>query len=225
MSAGFKMVNFLRSYTEAMTLQIDAIQVQIEDSVVSVMQSLQELSSSTEEKKAVAEKALEDTYLNPDIGTRLMVESIQKSTDDIFEQAKRSEISGGLSAANNDSQDITDNVRRMGGMFSKHMESMSTLDDSVRDLVFTMVGCLSNADVVRQRLDHVAELMRAMNLGLGDLIVDLDSRLDVRAIETFKDNLLDFSYKKYTVEEEKTAFKKIFGAPPMIRKAYESKAS
>jgi hypothetical protein len=225
MPAGFKMVSFLRNYTEAMTLQIDAIQSQVDSSVVNVMQSLQDLSASTETKKAEAEKALEATYLDPDAGTALMVESIQKSTDDIFEQAQRDELSDDVVVTSSAAADQADNVRRMGGLFSKHMESISTMDDSVRDLVLTMVGCLSNTDVVKQRLDHVAELMRAMNLGLGNVIVDLDARLNERAIGTFKDSLLDFTYKSYTIEEERAAFKQIFGAPPMVRKAYDTKAS
>jgi hypothetical protein len=219
------MVSFLRNYTEAMTLQIDAVQSQVDTSMLNVMQSLQELSASTEMKKAEAEKALEATYLDPDAGTALMVESIQKSTDDIFEQAQRDELSKEVTVPSSSSEDHSDNVRRMGGLFSKHMESISTMDDSVRDLVLTMVGCLSSSDVVKQRLDHIAELMRAMNLGLGNVIVDLDARLNERAIATFKDSLLDFTYKKYTTEEERSAFKQVFGAPPMVRKAYDPKAS
>jgi hypothetical protein len=225
MPAGFKMVSFLRNYTEAMTLQIDAVQSQVDTSMLNVMQSLQELSASTEMKKAEAEKALEATYLDPDAGTALMVESIQKSTDDIFEQAQRDEQSNGATVPSSSPEDHTDNVRRMGGLFSKHMESISTMDDSVRELVLTMVGCLSSADIVKQRLDHISELMRAMNLGLGNVILDLDARLNERAIATFKDSLLDFTYKNYTTEEERAAFKQIFGAPPMVRKAYDPKAS
>lgn len=225
MPAGFKMVSFLRNYTEAMTLQIDAVQSQVDTSVLNVMQSLQELSASTEMKKVEAEKALEATYLDPDAGTALMVESIQKSTDDIFEQAQRDEQSNGATVPSSSPEDHTDNVRRMGGLFSKHMESISTMDDSVRDLVLTMVGCLSSTDIVKQRLDHISELMRAMNLGLGNVILDLDSRLNERAIASFKDGLLDFTYKNYTTEEERAAFKQIFGAPPMVRKAYDPKAS
>jgi hypothetical protein len=225
MPAGFKMVSFLRNYTDAMILQIDAVQTQVDTSVLNVMQSLQELSASTEMKKAEAEKALEATYLDPDAGTALMVESIQKSTDDIFEQAQRDEQSNGATVPSSSPEDHTDNVRRMGGLFSKHMESISTMDDSVRELVLTMVGCLSSADIVKQRLDHISELMRAMNLGLGNVILDLDARLNERAIATFKDSLLDFTYKNYTTEEERAAFKQIFGAPPMVRKAYDPKAS
>ncbi len=225
MPAGFKMVSFLRNYTEAMTLQIDAIQSQVDSSISNVMQSLQELSASTELKKAEAEKALEATYLNPDAGTALMVESMQKSTDEIFEQAQQAELSNDATVSFSASMDNSDDVRRMGGLFSKHMESMSTMDDSVRSLVLTMVGCLSNADVVKHRLDHIVELMRAMNLGLGNVIVDLDGRLNQTTIATFKDSLLDFAYKNYSIEEERTAFKRIFGAPPMVQRAYDTKAS
>jgi hypothetical protein len=86
-AAGFKMVGFLQKYTDVMTRQIQAIQTQVDESVIGVMQALQELSASTEKRKQEADSILEATYLAPDANTAHMVENIQKSTDDIFEDA------------------------------------------------------------------------------------------------------------------------------------------
>jgi hypothetical protein len=224
-AAGFKMVSFLQKYTEVMNLQIQAIQEQVDESVGGVMKALQDLSTSTEARKKEADSILEATYLAPDANTAKMVDDIQKSTDDIFEQAQRA-LEQGSAAASPKAVAVTDttsDIRRMGGMFSKHMESISTMDDSMKDLVMTMVGSLSNTDVIKQRLDHIAEMLRAMNLGIGNVIVDLDNRLHSSVVENFKENLLDFSYKSYSIEEERDAFKAVFGAPPNILKAYSAK--
>ena len=222
MGEGLNMVSFLQKYTEALTLQIKAIQSEVENSVCNVMQGLQGLSLSTEQQKKEADRVLEATYLTPDKKTEMMVESIQKSTDDIFEQAQmtvtHSAVAGSPKAFT--VNDSASDVRRMGGMFSKHMESLSTMDDSMKDLVMTMVGSLSNADVIRQRLDHIAEMLHALDLGIGNVIVDLDSRLNLEVVANFKEKLLDFSYSIYSIEQERNLFKGIFGPPPRILRAY-----
>ncbi len=225
MGDGLKMASFLQKYTEAMTLQIKAIQAEVDNSVGGVMQALQGLSLSTEQQKKEADRVLEATYLNPDAKTAMMVDNIQKSTDDIFEQAQMAvaqEASTG-SPKTVVVTDTTSDVRRMGGMFSKHMESLSTMDDSMKDLVMTMVGSLSNADVIRQRLDHIAEMLRAMDLGISNVIVDLDARLNLEVVESFKEKLLDFSYGIYSIEQERSLFKGVFGPPPSLVRAYNRK--
>ncbi len=225
MGDGLKMVSFLQKYTEAMTLQIKAIQAEVDQSVGGVMQALQGLSLSTEQQKKEADRVLEATYLNPDAQTSMMVNNIQKSTDDIFEQAQMA-VSQESSTDSPKAVVVTDmasDVRRMGGMFSKHMESLSTMDDSMKDLVMTMVGSLSNADVIRQRLDHIAEMMRALDLGIGNVIVDLDTRLNLEVVESFKEKLLDFSYGIYSIEQERNLFKGVFGPPPSLVRAYQRK--
>jgi hypothetical protein len=218
MSASLIVVGFLQKYTESLSKQIEAVQEQMDISVSGVMTALQDLSASTEDKKREAELVLEQTYLAPDANTSAMVDSIQKSADDIFEQATKS-LSSPTSASPANIDGGAD-IRRMGGLFSKHMESMSTLDDSLKDIVLGMVGSMSNNDVVKQRLDHSMMSLRALHLGLANILVDLEGRLKVDVIRDFKENLLEYTYKSFTTEGERNAFKAIFGAPPSVQKAY-----
>lgn len=225
MSASLIMVDFLQKYTEILSKQIEAVQLQMESSTSGVMVALQDLSASTEEKKLEAERVLEQTYLAPDAGTSAMVESIQKSTDDIFEQASRSV--GHEKSPQQFSPSVSDrgvDIRRMGGLFSKHMESVSMMDDSVKDIVLRMVGSMSNNDVVKQRLDHSVMVLRALHLGLSNILVDLETRLTPEFISEFRANLLDYSYKSFTTENERNTFKAIFGPPPSVIKAYSNAA-
>jgi len=222
--AGLLLVDFLQKFTLTLSRQIQAVQQEMEQSASGVMQSLQELSVSTEKKKEEAEMALEQAYFTPDANTSAMVENIQRSTDDIFEQAAL-EIelnSSSQKTASTSTDDRGVDIRRMGGLFSKHMESVSTLDDSVREIVMGMVGAMSSSDVVKQRLDHLAMAMQAMHVGLSNILVDLDSRLTPELIADFRQRLLEYTYKTYTMEQEKNAFKEIFGASPSTLKAYEA---
>lgn len=224
LSASLVMVDFLQKYTATLTKQIEAIQQQMDASVSGVMTAVQDLSMSTEAKKQEAERVLEQTYLAPDAGTAVMVDSIQKSTDDIFEQASKAlagdQPSQQLSPAATDDRGAE--IRRMGGLFSKHMESISTLDDSVKDIVMGMVGSMSNNDVVKQRLDHINVTFRAMHVGIANILVDLDKRLSPAVIREFRENLLEYVYKSYTTEQERNAFKQVFGASPSVLRAYNA---
>lgn len=218
-SACLIMVEFLQKYTQVLTQQIEAVQLQMEESAGSVMTAIQDLATSTEKKKQEADLVLEQTYLAPDAKTSALVDSIQKSTDDIFDQAF---AEAALSEQKSDpvKDDSGLDMRRMGGLFSKHMESVSTLDDSVKHIVLNMVGAMSNSDIVKQRLDHLNVGMKAMHTGLANILVDLDSKLSPELIKDFRFRLLDYTYKTYTTEQEKNAFKEIFGASPSVMKAY-----
>ena len=223
MTASFKMVQNLRGYTEVISKQISEVQVQLETASSSVMTSLLELSASTGEKKAEAERVLEQTYFAPDAGTTAMVDSVQKSTDDIFEMAQQQMATG--KAVNELSQQTGDRdaeIRRTSGLFSKHMESLSTLDDSLKDVILNMVGSMSTNDVIKQKLDHVTMMLNAYLVGLSNVIVDLDSRLTPQLVADFKEQLLEYCYRTYSSEGEKDIFKQIFGSPPHITKAYRS---
>lgn len=228
MSSNFKMISFMQKYTEAMTLQITAIQAEVDASVSQIMKSLQELSTSTEQKKAEAERVLEATYLAPTAQVKAMVESIQSSTDDIFDEAQKMMDAGPSDQPTNASLTLKvsgDDMRRVGGMFSKHMESISTLDDNVQGLLMAMMGNLSNTDVIQQRLEHIAQMLSLSTLGVGNIIADIPQSLTSEVVETCKQDLLKTVYKCYTVEEERTAFKQVFGAASQFVPAHVRKTS
>ena len=219
-SAGLMIVSFLQKYTMALTKQIEAVQIEMEESATNVLNAIQDLAKSTESKKEQAEKALEAAYLSPDAGTRDLVSSIQKSTDDIFEQAAMEQASSGMVSLATESGVVAKSqidtgveIRRFGGLFSKHMESISTLDDSLQGVVMGMVGSMSNSDIVKQRLDHLIMGMNAMHTGLSNILYDLNGTLDPALIADFKARLLDFTYRNFTMETEKAAFSELFGDP------------
>jgi hypothetical protein len=228
LSNNFKMISFLQKYTEAMTLQINAIQAEVEGSVALIMKSLQDLSASTEQKKAEAEQVLDATYLAPTAQVKAMVESIQHSTDDIFDAAQKMMEAGNFDAGSAPEMTVKvsgDDMRRVGGMFSKHMESISTLDDSVQELLMAMMGNLSNSDVIQQRLEHIGQMLSLSTLGVGNIIADIPHRLTPEVVHTCKLDLLRTVYKCYTVEEERTAFKKVFGNSGEFIPAHVKKVS
>ena len=82
-------VGFLNGLSTSLKSQIEAIQLQLEDSSCKVFEALQTLSTSTEAKKKQAEASLDEAYFAPSSAQTAMIDSIQQSTDDIFEQASQ----------------------------------------------------------------------------------------------------------------------------------------
>ena len=69
LNASMELVSFVTRYNQVLSKQLVAVQSMMADTVETVMKSINDLSSVTEVKKAEAESALEQTYLNPDAGT------------------------------------------------------------------------------------------------------------------------------------------------------------
>lgn len=227
-SACRDLIEFLRLYTQVLERQLIEIRSVVVNAVVEVMDHIQNLSTTMEEKKQQAEEVLASTYLNPDEGTRDLVASIQGAVDEILAKTKAEShlphsINNNIISMHDPVPEETDaespeellknKLRRFGGLFSKHMEALSTLDDNVRDLLFSMMGFLSNDDVMAQKLDHIGRLLHGLQISLSYVLVDFDHRFNKQEIEKVKSDLLDFTYQQYTMEEERELFARVFGRP------------
>ena len=160
-----------------------------------MMESITEISMSTEDGRQKAEKVLESTYFSPNMNTENMMNSVQSSVDSILEQVGQGE--GG------DNEDKTLSQRRLAGRFSKHMEALSTLDGELQDFMMVIMGALSNEDVIAQRLEHVSRALKALKLGLSYVLVDIDNRFTFEGIQKLKRDLLSYTHRQYTTEDER----------------------
>lgn len=217
-------VGFLNGLSRSWKCQIEAIQLQLEDSSCTVFGALQTLSASTEAKKKQAEASLNEAYFAPTSAQTAMIDSIQQSADDIFEQATQLFQSNSSDSSDSSIVDSQTGIRRLGGIFSKHMESLSTMDDSVKDLIMAMVGVTSSSDVVKQRFDHVAYTVEELNQILSDVLSNLNLTLSPSEIQKYREKLLHRVYSSYTMESEKNIFKEIFGPTPSLVKEFRRKS-
>ncbi len=209
LNASMELVTFVTRYNQVLSKQLHAVQAMMAGTVETVMKSINDLSSATEVKKREAENALEQTYLSPDSDTVDLVKSIQNSVDDVFAAAAAS-ISQGSAQQSQELEDHSVQLRRLGGQFSKHMESLSTLDDGVKAMLLSMMGALSADDVIRQRLEHIAMAISAMQVGLNYLLLDFDKRFNTSNVESFSKDLLDYTWRSYSMEEERDLFRRCY---------------
>ena len=218
-SPELKLMQFLQEYTEVLNEHLASTKSQIDVSVEQAMEVVQDFSQVTDCKKSEAEALMEKSYLAPDDELKKIMNYTQKTTDLVIELAQNGVIENTGNHTPN-LRDSANDMRMMTGIFSKHMESMTRIEDDTRDFVMAIVGNLSNGDVMRQRLEHVYDGLTLMNEKLRTLMSSLPRDLSCENIASLKNSLLEETYSRYSMEEEKVAFKLIFGPPPHILKAY-----
>lgn len=205
--ASREFVNFLQKYTEVIELQLVGVRSMIEESVDEVMEGINKLSLETGEKAKSANAALEETYLDPDSKTKELVTTIQSSVDKLLDEASNSN--------SNEVQENEDDdkLRRFGGRFSKHMEAMNAIDKEVSQILYNMVASLSNDDVIRQKLEHTYDSVHALQVSLSSILVNFEERYNLKEVKKMKEDLLAYTYKLYTAEDEKSIFRQFFKTP------------
>lgn len=202
-----KLVEFLDRYSNVLVRQIDGVEASVEEAIAELMQSISAISTETGKYKAEAEKVLEETYLAPSSDTRDLIDAVQSSIDDIIAGVREGRE---ISSEPDDAEGTS--MRRLAGRFSKHMESISTMDDDLNALLVSMMGALSTGDVIGQRIEHVSRSLRALNLGLAYVLVDVNARFTLPGIRKLIQDLLDYTERQYGSEEERVIHNAIFGS-------------
>ena len=108
---------------------------------------------------------------------------------------------------------LENQLRRAGGVFSKHMEAIASLDSELQCLLLRVTGSVSMDDVMGQRLSHVISSIALLNQGIVELLSDFDRFRSPNEVKAFRNRMLTQVYRSYTAEEEKEIFHKIFGQP------------
>jgi hypothetical protein len=198
-----KLVDFLDRFSQVLSAQLIGAEGTIEAVVSDMMDTISVLSDETSKYKAHAEEVLEDTYMRPSEETKELLSSVQSSVDDIISAVRDGNLK-------NSASDTELSTRRLAGRFSKRMESMSTIDDSVGELLLVMTGSLSSGDVIAQRLQHVSRSINALNLGLAYVMVDVHARFNLDGIRKLKEDLLEYTERQYATEQERDIHRSIF---------------
>ncbi|MEZ4741170.1 MAG: hypothetical protein R3B45_01765 [Bdellovibrionota bacterium] len=206
-----KLVKFLNDYSSVLERQLAGVYSTIDEAINGIMESITKIATETESSKSAAEATLEETYLAPSAETKELVSSIQDSVDNILNEALADSAIEQSGQEERGGSENTDKLRRLGGYFSKHMESMSTMDDAVAGLLMDVMGALSNGDVISQRLEHLSRSVTALKLGLSYVLVDINKRFTVNDMKKLRADLNDYMLRQYSSEEERLLHEEIMG--------------
>jgi len=207
------LINFLGLFTSLMEKQLSGIRQTMMLTVDQVMEGVNKISETTGNKRMEAEKVLENTYITPDVETQVLVEDLQKMVSDFFDEAQarmqRGEDLGALSIAEPEIL-LQNRMKRFEGKFSAEMANLSHLDDSLKSLLFGMMGALSSEDVIAQRMDHIIMALKVLQTALNYILIDYGSRCNVEELTKVTSDIKSYTYRQYTSEEEKEEFFEFF---------------
>jgi len=218
LDVNFQYVTFLSKYFSVMENQVSGCQEAIAASFSKVMSDVMSLSQTTVDGQSTAEKKLNEVYLGNSGGEMAgVIATAQASVDDLVAQAMASMESGvpvETASKSTPGTPKTDaesaNSRKLASVYSKHMEALATMDDSVRDLVMKIMGALSADDVIGQRLDHAKMSIKSLCVSLDYVLIDVSRRFTLENVQRACDDLLHHTLNLYTTEEERDLFKKHF---------------
>ena len=197
------LLEFVTSYNGLMEVHLRSVQDMMTGTVNSIMESIHKLSDTTAEGHKVASDTLEEAYLDPDQETLNLVNDMQSFFDTLhgFGEIKDSEKL---------TNEIAERKKWFEEKFGPSLAKLEEVDNNLSEIIFKIIGTLSNEDVITQRLEHVGAAVTGLTAMLDYIILDQKNRLDEHHLQLLKTDVLKFLKSSYTMEEEKIEFRQIF---------------
>lgn len=196
------LIAFLGSYSLLLEQHLVGVRVLMSGAVEQVMAGISQISELTEAARKSVEAELESVYLNPDGETQALLQSVQDAAAQV--------IAGGAAASVVAAGTKMPNNNQTSGRFGKKIDSLQTLDDKVSELLLTIIGSVSADDVIAQRIEHICNSLNAMQIGLANMLLDFENKLNISEISKFKTDLKRYTRLQYTMEEEHQEFLSVF---------------
>lgn len=208
------LISFLQSYTKLVEQQLLSVRETMTATVETVMEGVENISQATQDKKVQAEKALESTFVNPDVETEVLMQDMQKVVDELFdESSQKLKMGEDLSTLLSTEPEVIvrNRFNRLSGKFQAEMSSLGQFDEQLGNLVFGIIGTLSAEDVIAQKLDHVVMSLNALQTGLNYILIDYERRCTQVELQRVVDDIKDLTFRQYTTEDEKDRFRYYLG--------------
>lgn len=205
-NASSLLIEYINKFSQMLIIQLEGTRETLNSTVVGVMGEIEALSKLASDGKSNAENLLEKTYFDPDSETVELMNEAQNVADSIME--------------GNDSKDqekdiYQRNILRFSGRFSKHMEALETLDNSIQKPMLSIMGALSVDDKAMQRIDHTILVLSAFRVSLEYILVDTSQRLSAIHFEMISRDLLSYAWTVCTMNEERMVFRSLFPNLPL----------
>lgn len=193
------LVKFVSDYTTLLSRHLAAAQKEMEGAVEIVMDGLGNIAAETDQQKKNA-----DTIL---VGDQVSNSEFVKADGAKVSSLEKEEIRKSSTSSN---LNISSEVVPAGKNLKAYMASLGDLDGSLQDTIFKMIGKMSNDDVVRQRIEHIAFICKQLADELGDVCLNVETKLKKDQISKIEAQLLKRVESSYTMEAEKEIHKKVF---------------
>jgi hypothetical protein len=215
---GEEIVAFLTQYTQLLEIHLASVRKTMADTVVSLMEKVEDINRKAEEKKKLAGGVLVKRQ-EGGVAESIVKREIQ-GDDDAFkntsvkvveEQEKELNQAISLESSREYARKILTRAgSEAGNRLREHMAEFGVLGENIGDILMSILGNLSADDVVGQRLTHVGHAIKMLNQKLDELFENVDN-LSTAEVLDIKQNLLELMYKNFTMEEERAVYQSIVG--------------
>lgn len=180
------MLEFITHYVDLAQHQLLSIKEEMDGTCQTLMSQVEQISNLTDTKKQEA-----DTII---VNDKKLLSSAECATQECNIVIKNC-------------------FQRSGGLYTKSMEAVSSLDESIQSMVLGVIGIISMDDVIRQRMDHVISSINMLHATILEIVPLIQKGLNRNDVKLIRNRLLTKTYKMYTMESEKKLFHKYFGRP------------
>lgn len=183
-----ELLQFVSDFSRLIDKQVSDARGVMLKTVDQMMASVNEISEATDFKLRKADEML-----------------VKESSDKDFVSKSAKEVDARL-------VDPAARVKAINQKISEHMSTLGHLDDSVRGVLFSIMGAMSMDDVVRQRLEHVTSAALSVETAVRAILEEFSKgTLTPQLATNVKNTLAQKMYKSFTMEDEKAVFKGILG--------------
>jgi uncharacterized protein YoxC len=191
--AAAELLEFMAQFSQLVDLHVGTVRKILLDTVDATMASVMAINAATDFKLMKAEEVL------------------LKDKDASYVSKRAKDIDTNFT-------DPTEKVRHVSSALSAHMAGLTTLDESVRACLFSIMGGLGVDDVVRQRLEHVSTAMQALQEGVKGIMKHNENgaTFSEKDFQSIRQEMLSKMFKAFTMEDEKKVFSGVFGSVPGI---------
>ncbi len=204
------LIDFLRDFTFLSEQQLLSSKKMLEGIVFQVMNSMSEVSDTSNQKVGAAKQVLvKDEKTGQFVASKTVA-------------VEQKEVEAMMSSPNSEALRkiiLESKLLRSSGSFSKHLEAISMLDNNLQKLLSNVIGAVSLDDVIAQRLSHVIESLQTLRVALTQFLEDYQNECRPGRVKLLRNKVLTKVYLSYSSEEEKEVFHRIFGHPKTAAKA------
>ena len=143
--AAAELLLFMSDFSKLVDLHVGTVRKILLDTVDATMATVMDINAATDFKLMKAEEVL------------------VKNQDSSYASKKAKEVDTNFA-------DPTAKVSYVSHTLSTHMSGLTSLDQSVRACLFSIMGSLSVDDIVRQRLEHLSTAMLALQEGVKGIL-------------------------------------------------------
>ena len=191
--AAAELLLFMSDFSKLVDLHVGTVRKILLDTVDATMATVMDINAATDFKLMKAEEVL------------------VKNQDSSYASKKAKEVDTNFA-------DPTAKVSYVSHTLSTHMSGLTSLDQSVRACLFSIMGSLSVDDIVRQRLEHLSTAMLALQEGVKGILKhnENEATFGEKDFQSIRQEMLSKMYKAFTMEDEKKVFSGVFGVVPGI---------